>query len=181
MRIIPAYAGNTITMATNPMTARDHPRLRGEHETAPQNAMVATGSSPLTRGTLSLVFGIGDDGGIIPAYAGNTPFHRHRRTFSEDHPRLRGEHASSSGSSTMDRGSSPLTRGTRYDNASMILRGGIIPAYARNTRGHPSRRRGSRDHPRLRGEHELSEIEPSSKRGSSPLTRGTPYDLYVGC
>ena len=70
--IIPAYAGNTSSGKARGFSARDHPRVCGEHVgTSSYNAAIA-GSSPRMRGTL----GEGVDGvcgvGIIPAYAGNT-------------------------------------------------------------------------------------------------------------
>ena len=174
--IIPAYAGstngkNSVTIAakgSSPHTrgaprsrwslttsARDHPRIRGEHHVVPDVRE--------------------RDEGIIPAYAGSTygaasaacrwpgssPHTRgalrEKREGEQDmrdHPRIRGEHlvaqplghesdgiipayAGSTASPSpcgLDRmGSSPHTRGARR-------------------RPHPWRR-SRRDHPRIRGEH----------------------------
>ena len=60
---------------------------------------------------------------------------------------------------------------------------GIIPADAGSTRGSPTRRAATRDHPRGCGEHD-DEITVAQKRaGSSPRMRGAlgqwPYDLAV--
>ena len=175
---------------------RDHPRIRGEHQ------------------SLSAL----DDllQGIIPAYAGNTtcpvrrlasvlgssphtrgtPWTARKPTASaRDHPRIRGEHL-------------PGFRRVRYSD-------GIIPAYAGNTdrytrpamvvlgssphtRGtrnpNCSRNRRSGDHPRIRGEHSghnglpypgdwiipayagntiRKAMRVPPRRGSSPHTRGT--------
>ena len=174
----------------------DHPRIRGEHH----HAIPAHERRR----------------GIIPAYAGNTSEGLHARPLQRgssphtrgtlqrcisgsesawDHPRIRGEH---------QRRHSGIQNGT-----------GIIPAYAGNTlytlvllgsvegssphtRGTRCRRRPCggrcRDHPRIRGEHEID--APASKHvfgiipayagntasaseviltglGSSPHTRGT--------
>ena len=153
--IIPAYAGNTFirpflmpsTMGSSPHTrgtpmtskengiwARDHPRIRGEHY-------------------LEIAFTL-DKRGIIPAYAGNTPFFGSLNVFKGDHPRIHGEHWTG-------RRSTPPPHG-------------IIPAYAGNTSGKiswnaynkgssPHTRgtlttaacssRHGLDHPRIRGEH----------------------------
>ena len=176
-RIIPAYAGNTFAKAvgsrkvlgSSPHTrgtpeqgerrglyGGDHPRIRGEHA---------------FRGTRACRWG-----GIIPAYAGNTPV----RSIN----------------ARINSGSSPHTRGTRWrnDEAKAMpvdhprIRGehrrvlgrhvrlaGIIPAYAGNTivegrakRGFPGSSPHTRgtpglaapsstcggDHPRIRGEHD---------------------------
>ena len=71
-RIIPAYAGSTALRKMRSMAGKDHPRIRGEHRTAPNRSPKRSGSSPHTRGALR-------DGRyplrlsrIIPAYAGST-------------------------------------------------------------------------------------------------------------
>ena len=193
--IIPAYAGNT---KTNVITAfgregssphtrgtqlhltssiraiRDHPRIRGEHHR--------------TIGRHKNIVG------IIPAYAGNTIVRyaasalsrgssphtrgtRWRCTCSHrcgwDHPRIRGEHFG-------------------HDHVDLLLLG-IIPAYAGNThscsivpitsggssphtRGTPSSKilscSTARDHPRIRGEHELPALEVSVDVGIIPAYAG---------
>ena len=72
--IIPAYAGNTSTHVAHNFNPRDHPRVCGEHQSQQWVDGDALGSSPRMRGTLpDLVPGV-EEGGIIPAYAGNTRF-----------------------------------------------------------------------------------------------------------
>ena len=91
--IIPAYAGSTTATSMTASASPDHPRIRGEHETAPNDYATSVGSSPHTRGA--------HDGGwkspniarIIPAYAGSTGGLRRDRGVHGDHPRIRGEHA----------------------------------------------------------------------------------------
>ena len=70
----------------------------------------------------------------------------------EDHPRIRGEHASWRPSNPAHWGSSPHTRG----------------APIRASRPRPS----TRDHPRIRGEHSTYKIGTLKAAGSSPHTRG---------
>ena len=49
--IIPAYAGNTQTRPRITNSARDHPRVCGEHRNPASVVAVGTGSSPRMRGT----------------------------------------------------------------------------------------------------------------------------------
>ena len=70
--IIPAYAGNTGSMACTVGIKVDHPRVCGEHSTTPVVTPKQQGSSPRMRGTPASSTGNGDGTGIIPAYAGNT-------------------------------------------------------------------------------------------------------------
>ena len=48
--IIPAYAGSTSLRIVATSRRRDHPRIRGEHDTPLTNVTPFTGSSPHTRG-----------------------------------------------------------------------------------------------------------------------------------
>ena len=70
--IIPAYAGNTSSGKARGSSARDHPRVCGEHEVTAGNSRTNVGSSPRMRGTLNVQQSAGRGVGIIPAYAGNT-------------------------------------------------------------------------------------------------------------
>ena len=49
--IIPAYAGNTVTIMKNPSKTWDHPRVCGEHLTGNPYLLMVQGSSPRMRGT----------------------------------------------------------------------------------------------------------------------------------
>ena len=70
--IIPAYAGSTMVLDVGSNTFRDHPRIRGEHETMQDASAMFTGSSPHTRGARNLRQQLPARIGIIPAYAGST-------------------------------------------------------------------------------------------------------------
>ena len=176
--IIPAYAGNTYTCSGRCfIIALDHPRIRGEH-------------SNWTVDSPGLTW-------IIPAYAGNTPLsdlkwrmsagsspHTRgtrpravsRSTCPRDHPRIRGEHDGAG-------------------HAALAVEG-IIPAYAGNTRGlarfdtlHPGssphtrgtrrkewcRNEHPRDHPRIRGEHEIPQIDAAFAWGIIPAYAGNTW------
>ena len=70
----------------------DHPRIRGEHETAARARPRRAGSSPHTRGALGSGLRPSMARRIIPAYAGSTDPEAPLATIDADHPRIRGEH-----------------------------------------------------------------------------------------
>ena len=112
-RIIPAYAGSTSTGPTRERTARDHPRIRGEHAALASQAHSIAGSSPHTRGAHPSQLHHLIRSGIIPAYAGSTRTRGVVVAAVEDHPRIRGEHVGELRVAHTDVGSSPHTRGAR--------------------------------------------------------------------
>ena len=152
-RIIPAYAGNTPRTTSRSGSARDHPRVCGEHSSGPLVMVHAAR--------------------IIPAYAGNTAAPNTSGLRTGDHPRVCGEH--SVGVFVVDGrvGSSPRMRGTQLCWFAHAPMAGIIPAYAGNTHQNGVRVRTCGDHPRVCGEH----VKPSemfrATSGSSPRMRGT--------
>ena len=131
----------------------DHPRIRGEHSFEGEGATSGQGSSPHTRGALGAVPDDGYDVRIIPAYAGSTRRSSDRSARRPDHPRIRGEHTSSSASWRLESGSSPHTRGAPHERRPFAFDNGIIPAYAGSTYRLWIPVVGVRDHPRIRGEH----------------------------
>ena len=216
--IIPAYAGSTEkgSLGSEPIRGSsprtrgalaccralrcrtwDHPRVRGEHETIAELRRRVHGIIPAYAGS-TLIWPLSDrtSWGSSPRTRGALLKVRATRVASRDHPRVRGEHVSV---------------------VAHVLHGhGIIPAYAGSTPAMPSalmwstgsspRTRGarcnrcrtcesSRDHPRVRGEHqhdfEVEAVEPGiipayagstlvlgeaaiRPSGSSPRTRGAP-------
>ena len=113
--ITPACAGNRNRATKNWEEARDHPRLRGEQPIVDVKNRKSPGSPPLARGTGVLYMMGKATNGITPACAGNSQLTKHRRNFSEDHPRLRGEQYTYRGHTQRIRGSPPLARGTARD------------------------------------------------------------------
>ena len=172
--IIPAHAGNTTMMQSNKARHWDHPRACGEHTTGLRCCSTVWGSSPRMRGTHSDSAPGANRDGIIPAHAGNTCMSSRRRHPKRDHPRACGEHGLFTGILAANPGSSPRMRGTRRRSAVAMLKAGIIPAHAGNTRCRSVVRRGPRDHPRACGEHDKQENEGGALQGSSPRMRGTP-------
>ena len=177
VRLIPARAGNTTTTRLAALIAAAHPRSRGEHHQPPVVILQQFGSSPLARGTHRLCRRGARRPRLIPARAGNT-FHasanHHRRAA---HPRSRGEHAGRGYFTLAPCGSSPLARGTHEGFVVHRLVFRLIPARAGNTgqwlpcTGYQSA------HPRSRGEH-ATELEADMYAdGSSPLARGTHFQL----
>ena len=151
--IIPAYAGNTPRPKGRRPRAGDHPRIRGEHHAQRFVSCSGMGSSPHTRGTHDLLIESRARPGIIPAYAGNTPGWSPKPGCKRDHPRIRGEHSTTSARITPATGSSPHTRGTLGHGLGDAVLDGIIPAYAGNTWRAAASFSRPRDHPRIRGEH----------------------------
>ena len=133
IRIIPALAGNTRPATPVSACTPDHPRSRGEYGDAAKSMMGAMGSSPLSRGIPRADHPILGPHRIIPALAGNTYSSDRRCCRSWDHPRSRGEYASTTNSTTTRDGSSPLSRGIPRPHPRTRRGPGIIPALAGNT------------------------------------------------
>jgi len=96
------------------------------------------------------------------------------------HPRIRGEHVTSTFASPNAVGSSPHPRGAHLAAGQVAGCGGLIPASAGSTPIRGRCRTCSRAHPRIRGEHPRDRITLDGRRGSSPHPRGalaenTPY------
>ena len=151
--IIPAYAGSTHTRPRIDVPHGDHPRVCGEHLVAVVLLVLPVGSSPRMRGAPRAGAPAANTGGIIPAYAGSTGQRVAKNAPRRDHPRVCGEHQGSAPPSSSARGSSPRMRGAHVGVAPDHLEGGIIPAYAGSTLASPPTRTGTRDHPRVCGEH----------------------------
>ena len=128
---------------------KDHPRVCGEHHVEGMEGRVKWGSSPRMRGAR---WGYLD--------------RRH------SHPRVCGEHDASVDVTAAWLGSSPRMRGAPCHIRSRCGQTGIIPAYAGSTvQGYAFYIKRT-DHPRVCGEHRLSEIGEHGYGGSSPRMRG---------
>ena len=120
-RIIPALAGNTWGSIRSKFGTPDHPRSRGEYPVRYGGSVFPGGSSPLSRGILTVSPEGKHDPGIIPALAGNTGDSRTYTGSWQDHPRSRGEYSETQLVSLFHEGSSPLSRGIP-SGGSTILR-----------------------------------------------------------
>jgi len=134
-RFIPACAGNTAPHPARLLSCAVHPRVRGEHKSAPVGNWVYLGSSPRARGTRKRLRRTVSLARFIPACAGNTSDSTRFVRLSRVHPRVRGEHPQSRLTLPIVSGSSPRARGTRGHG----LSGRAAPAV----------------HPRVRGEHSM--------------------------
>ena len=124
------------------------------------------------RGTLKL-WGSGvSDGGIIPAYAGNTCPLAGIRSYTWDHPRICGEHDVWQSFQHDIQGSSPHMRGTLEASGPAAETAGIIPAYAGNTLARACICLPHRDHPRICGEHRRADSQQPHGIGIIPAYAG---------
>ena len=92
IRITPAYAGSTPASVWPKSSARDHPRICGEHGSVTNGQYRAGGSPPHMRGAQRVSPARVDTNGITPAYAGSTLIHCLIPSNNRDHPRICGEH-----------------------------------------------------------------------------------------
>ena len=171
--IIPACAGNTGLRGSEKIIKGDHPRMCGEHKFFQGHSPGQRGSSPHVRGTHRVEPQARPQLGIIPACAGNTLSRSRSRRGSGDHPRMCGEHISALSVAVLAAGSSPHVRGTRTLHAIAHEHAGIIPACAGNTTACATIPARTGDHPRMCGEHMLTEPPTVPSSGSSPHVRGT--------
>ena len=159
IRIIPAYAGSTWSASASMTPPSDHPRIRGEHAGDDDSTTEIEGSSPHTRGALLADVQQDFACGIIPAYAGSTPYRDAIPSTRPDHPRIRGEHWSASWLAAVPPGSSPHTRGALGAGPGEGPHRRIIPAYAGSTFFVSAVTLILMDHPRIRGEHPADGVD----------------------
>ena len=110
-RFIPAHAGNTSLTQALELSTWVHPRSRGEYARKQSDCVRSAGSSPLTRGILSVFFLAVHTPGFIPAHAGNTGRQALPSGRLQVHPRSRGEYLCGDAKEGVKVGSPPLTRG----------------------------------------------------------------------
>ena len=132
-RLIPAHAGKTRRTRPPSLTRRAHPRSRGENQGQRGWRRPPQGSSPLTRGKLTVRLGVPATVRLIPAHAGKTTRGPGGSLSSPAHPRSRGENLSGLRRRLSDSGSSPLTRGKPLGPAPTPERQRLIPAHAGKT------------------------------------------------
>ena len=144
----------------------------GEHRSIVGIGVACQGSSPHVRGARRPRQPGIRPNGIIPACAGSTQVRLRRRPWTEDHPRMCGEHRSGFNALFFLTGSSPHVRGARKDSPLRRCHSGIIPACAGSTLTLAVSRSRARDHPRMCGEHYDVPGKITEVPGSSPHVRG---------
>jgi len=113
IRFIPACAGNTDSGRLSSASCSVHPRVCGEHGLGRPARQPRLGSSPRVRGTRCSATRRRNSGRFIPACAGNTDCADNTQNAKSVHPRVCGEHDTSTSRSSYPAGSSPRVRGTQ--------------------------------------------------------------------
>ncbi len=90
-RFIPAGAGNASAPPAKAPGLSVHPRWRGERAEIEERRLRRNGSSPLARGTRSVLEWVTVQARFIPAGAGNASATATKRSRRTVHPRWRGE------------------------------------------------------------------------------------------
>ncbi len=111
---------------------------------------------------------------FIPACAGNTWSGGCGADTPAVHPRVCGEHPFRPRNHHLQPGSSPRVRGTQQRHGDRHRNRRFIPACAGNTTTSAPAAPTSAVHPRVCGEHGVTEATGASPAGSSPRVRGTP-------
>ena len=151
-RIIPAYAGKSITAVLPSQIARDHPRACGEKRRTTIQRVRQEGSPPRVRGKAGRALEGACIPGITPAYAGKSLRLVVTSVLPRDHPRVCGEKAFAMARWDAAMGSPPRMRGKDVDALGLVRRLGITPAYAGKRRAGTGQWACRRDHPRVCGE-----------------------------
>ena len=176
---IPACAGNTCRGLVAGMVSSVHPRMRGEHASVANLWTCPAGSSPHARGTRRPQSCLLRGGRFIPACAGNTLHPVLLLLILSVHPRMRGEHYTTTTARPSLNGSSPHARGTPVSPRPAWPFPWFIPACAGNTRDGRGRMCARSVHPRMRGEHQAAIGIFGALTGSSPHARGTHRPLWA--
>ena len=173
-RLIPAWAGKTMTAIEARACSGAHPRVGGENVGGPLAVFGVPGSSPRGRGKRERSGLLARPGGLIPAWAGKTPAGSRSGSACRAHPRVGGENPARPASTTARQGSSPRGRGKPADSPEAPEAPGLIPAWAGKTMTRPRFLRGAAAHPRVGGENLGEQTYNAIKAGSSPRGRGKP-------
>ena len=152
LRIIPACAGSTSRDDAISYLFKDHPRMRGVHHVINGGLQISVGSSPHARGPLK--------------------YEHQGSNRSWDHPRMRGVHFFVNPFFLSHSGSSPHARGPLMPFGTSRKDPGIIPACAGSTVIAIRIALRRKDHPRMRGVHQMGHLIISQSTGSSPHARG---------
>ena len=154
--------------------AQDHPRIRGNSFVPDKSTVDPSGSPPHTREQLVAIHNTVIDAGITPAYAGTALFSEFRDSFSEDHPRIRGNSFDVDSHAFDNTGSPPHTREQRLTPKRPQNIRRITPAYAGTASRLSLMLLVPEDHPRIRGNSSQIFLKTESIGGSPPHTREQP-------
>ena len=171
-RLIPAWAGKTLSAGASPSKGRAHPRMGGENCPRDGNQRRIRGSSPHGRGKPSTWTGRPSHRRLIPAWAGKTRAIATQRGWRGAHPRMGGENRGSVSVSMVGTGSSPHGRGKHKELTYILGVRGLIPAWAGTTALSGQSHSSGPAHPRMGGENGLVYVRQARPWGSSPHGRG---------
>ena len=176
VRLIPAYAGKTVSPMVDAPRGWAHPRVCGENSRKCVHLMMLSGSSPRMRGKPGRPSRRRLPKGLIPAYAGKTLANAFGDGTYRAHPRVCGENQGIAQFMPLTWGSSPRMRGKRLGIRTYLTRFRLIPAYAGKTRVNNASTNRVRAHPRVCGENRVFRGVALVVGGSSPRMRGKlPY------
>ena len=179
VRITPAHAGKSSSIAASAFGCQDHPRPCGEKLRAPRPYRPRRGSPPPMRGKALDNSTNNSGSGITPAHAGKSGRPRSRAAELEDHPRPCGEKAASCGQGRAALGSPPPMRGKAQLQMVPAATPGITPAHAGKSLNKRRLCIKCKDHPRPCGE-KLSFYTPlATPHGSPPPMRGKEVHLVM--
>ena len=170
----PACAGSTIGVKCGTKTARDHPRLRGEHQRPPRGVVEGGGPPPPARGALPRRQHRSLEAGTTPACAGSTASRASPRAAARDHPACAGSTSCGLKVEHTRQGPPPPARGAPSPSSGRTDVAGTTPACAGSTLFSIAHASVTRDHPRLRGEHYERHVMTDQLAGPPPPARGAP-------
>ena len=170
--LIPARAGKTHPKTGYISSIWAHPRACGENRRGVRTGGIPPGSSPRVRGKHTRKRGISRASGLIPARAGKTGRWFPHAFASRAHPRVCGENAGRSLSTTTWSGSSPRVRGKLPQSGRWGQGVRLIPACAGKTPCSSACCAYRRAHPRVCGENDARVFPTAPASGSSPRVRG---------
>ena len=133
LRLIPAWAGKTMSVSFVVGAAGAHPRVGGENIQAAVSVVVEWGSSPRGRGKRRSFPDRGNAKGLIPAWAGKTLDPRICQAGRAAHPRVGGENVVAETKNFSRAGSSPRGRGKPRSHKRKEHWPRLIPAWAGKT------------------------------------------------
>ena len=171
-RLIPAWAGKTLSTSPTSWPGWAHPRVGGENGSRSPHTGASRGSSPRGRGKRRFIWVFLTSRGLIPAWAGKTPITVAGCRRSRAHPRVGGENPREALTRSSQGGSSPRGRGKQAGDVCPSERGRLIPAWAGKTFYVFVCLVAHRAHPRVGGENSSSSVSTRMPKGSSPRGRG---------
>ena len=133
IRNIPACAGKTWLPRNTRMRPMEHPRVRGENRAQRRQECRVEGTSPRVRGKLRSSENSTVANRNIPACAGKTFRGKQPPAPEKEHPRVRGENATTFKSCKYSFGTSPRARGKPLFVLSVVFVLRNIPACAGKT------------------------------------------------